>query len=111
MAEQSKLDQGLRQHRRAHESRWSAVNLSHSIRTLQGTLEVQLIVLMQEKKRSHHRQTSHRIDASNIVVDEPSQNLFSECLANIDQNVLSVSSVVMAVVYQERGVQPESKHG
>jgi hypothetical protein len=41
-------------------------------------------------------------------MDKPSENLFSECLAAIDLNVL-VCSIVMVVVYQEGGVRPENK--
>jgi hypothetical protein len=40
------------------------------------------------------------------VANKPPDNLFSKGLADIDENVL-VSSIVVAIVYQEGGVTPE----
>jgi hypothetical protein len=36
------------------------------------------------------------------------EHLFSEGLANIDQNVF-VGSIVTAIIYQQGGVQPDNK--
>lgn len=58
--------------------------------------------------RENSRARPHRVNGRDFVVHEPPEDLLSEGLAHIDQDI-PVSSIVVAVVYQEGGVAPETR--
>lgn len=52
---------------------------------------------------------TYRVYSGNLIESEPSKQLFSECLPNINYYI-AVISIALAIINQKRRIAPETNH-